>query len=137
MAQAGLTNEQIQLLSRRFPTKHALYKYLDTVLQLFMPRERQCSLQHMQDLLMNRKRYYHKREVSHLKVPIWSELSLERQWQHAILLPNMVDYLPADWMQAPKRRERVFFYSILVTLAPGWIEEVIKDCREQRIGAQA
>ncbi len=66
-----LTNDQVQRLRRRFPNKHSLFVYIDTVLQIFLPRERQCDLLHMQDLLSNRKRFYHKREVSTLKMPLW------------------------------------------------------------------
>ena len=32
-------------------------------------------------------------------------------------LPQFRDYIPEDWLNYPKRRERSFFYAILVTLA--------------------
>ena len=43
---------------------------MDRVMQIFLPRERQCSLIHMQDLLANRKRFYNKGEVRSLKMPV-------------------------------------------------------------------
>ena len=70
MANNGPNDQQLQLLSSRFKSKHDLYTYMDRVMQIFLPRERQCSLIHMQDLLANRKRFYNKGEVRSLKMPV-------------------------------------------------------------------
>ena len=93
----------------------------------------------MQALLANTKQFYQKSNVRSLKLPLWQELGLENQWNQAIQLPGYTNYIPDDWIHgqgAPKRRERAFFWAILVTQALQYVEELIKDCRQQRIEAQ-
>ncbi len=63
---AQANNQELQQLQSRFINKSDFYKYLYTVLQVFLPRKRQCSLQHLQDLVTNRKRFYSRREVNNL-----------------------------------------------------------------------
>jgi len=41
---AGLTHAQIQQLNDRFRGKKDLYEYFDRVLQVFLPREKSCSI---------------------------------------------------------------------------------------------
>lgn len=41
----GLTANQIQQLNQRFRCKADLYKYMSNVLQVYMPKEKNCSLQ--------------------------------------------------------------------------------------------
>ena len=89
----------------------------------------------MQDLLANKKRFYRKGAVRTMRMPLWPEMSLENQWQQAIQLPDFADYMPASWMAQPKQRQRSFFFSILQTLAPEYSEELIADCRQQRLEA--
>jgi hypothetical protein len=40
--------------------------------------------------------------------------------------------MPDDW-HGNSKTERTFFWDVLVTLAPEYCEEVIKDCRRQRM----
>ena len=44
--------------------------------------------------------------------------------------------MPEDW-KGDSKTERGFFYSVLITLAPEYVDELIKDCRRQRLGLQA
>ena len=63
---------------------------------------------------------------------------MEKQWEEAIKLPGFLDWMPRDWVGGPgakKRRERSFFYCILITQAPSFCEELVKDCRRQRVEA--
>ena len=69
-------------------------------------------------------------------MPYWPELSMDNQWTQAIHLDNFALFMPDDWMNSPKKREREYFYGILATIASEYVEELIKDCREQRLGAQ-
>ena len=41
----GLTHDQIQRLNQRFRGKKDLYEYLDKVMQVFLPKEKSCSIQ--------------------------------------------------------------------------------------------
>ena len=44
-ANGGLTNDQLQQLNQRFRCKKDLYVYLDKVMQIYLPKEKNCSVQ--------------------------------------------------------------------------------------------
>ena len=44
-ANGGLTHDQLQQLNQRFRCKKDLYTYLDKVMQIYLPKEKNCSVQ--------------------------------------------------------------------------------------------
>lgn len=44
-AGVGLTSEQLAQLNSRFKCKTDLYRYMDRVLQILLPKEKNCSVQ--------------------------------------------------------------------------------------------
>ena len=92
----------------------------------------------MQEILSNRKRHFRKYEHKHVKLPLWPELSIARMWPEAHKLPRMAEYLPSEWGLAnPKKIERNWFFGVVTSLAPEYIEMVVLDIRSQRINQQA
>jgi hypothetical protein len=49
-------------------------------------------------------------------------------------MPEFQAHMPDEW-GGNSKTERTFFWDILVTLAPEFVEELIKDCRRQRLTA--
>ena len=47
-----------------------------------------------------------------------------------------MEYMPSDWTATSKKTERPFFWSILISLAPQYVEQLVKDVREQRANQQ-
>ena len=45
--------------------------------------------------------------------------------------------MPPDWAADNNKTERTFFWGVLTTMAPEYVEELIKDCRRQRVGVAA
>ncbi len=82
----------------------------------------------MQQILANQKSFFHKNQVRQLRIPMWPELAVSRIWGEAAQLPNFRAHMPDEW-NGNSKTERTFFYAILVTLAPGYAEQVILDCR--------
>lgn len=82
----------------------------------------------MQQILGNRKQFFHKNQVRHLRIPVWPELAVSRIWVQAIRLPNFREHMPDEWTGSSKT-ERTFFWAVLVTLAPEYAEKLIQDCR--------
>ena len=74
----GLSHDQLQQLNQRFKNKDDIYDYLETVLQLLLPKKKNCPLRFMQDILTQRKRYLRRFEQRRLKLPKWPELSIAR-----------------------------------------------------------
>jgi hypothetical protein len=42
---AALSNDQLQQLNQRFRCKADLFKYMDRVMQVYLPAEKNCSIQ--------------------------------------------------------------------------------------------
>ena len=66
-----------------------------------------------------------------MRIPLWPELSIAKIWLQAVKHPQFLRYLPDTW-SATKKTERHFFWAILVTLQPDYVEQLITDCRRQR-----
>ena len=108
------------------------------MLQIFLPKIKSCSIQFLQAILSSRKRFFWKNEQRGLKLPLWPELSISRVWPQAAQLPRFNEYIPDDWsLEHIKRIERAFFFGVLITLAPEYVEHLVIDIRAQRINQQA
>ena len=86
----------------------------------------------MQEILSNQKRFFYKNNVRSLRVPLWPELSVAKIWLEADKLSTFKHYMPSDW-DGGNKVERPFFWTILITLAPEYVEHLIIDCRKQRL----
>jgi len=42
--------------------------------------------------------------------------------------------MPDEWSAESKKTERGFFYAVLITLAREYVENLVLDCRIQRLG---
>jgi len=138
---------------RRFRSKRDLYDYLDRVMvsfssivpsiliqylllqQIFLPRLKACSLLHLQDLLLERKRFLYRSEVRTLRVPLLPELAVAKIWPEAIKLPRFIDYMPTGWTASSKKTERPYFWGVLTSLAEPYVEQLLLDVKAQRIQA--
>ncbi len=43
--------------------------------------------------------------------------------------------MPEEWRHDLKKAERTFFWAVLTTLAPEFVEQLVLDVRSQRLGA--
>ena len=78
------------------------------------------------------KAWFSQPQVKQLRVPCWPELSPKQVWHMAKSLPGFLSYMPDTWGPDSKLLERPFFYGVLITLAPVFVQELIKECREKR-----
>jgi len=54
---------------------------------------------------------------------LWPELSIGRIWPEAVKLPRFLEHMPSDWqIQNVKKIERNFFFGVLISLAPEYVE---------------
>ena len=86
----------------------------------------------MQQILNNQKRYYKTSEVRVFRVPLWPELAIHKIWAEAIKNPRFLEYMPDSWT-ANAKTERSFFFAILGTVSPDYVQHLVLDCRQQRI----
>ena len=80
-------------------------------------------------ILSNQKRHFWKNQVKNLKVPLLPELAVNKIWPEAVQMPQFSDYVPSDWTANSKKTERSFFWSILISLAPEYVDQLVKDVR--------
>ena len=89
----------------------------------------------LQAILSNQKRHLRKSQVRHLRIPLWPELGIVKVFEEAAKLPGFLDHIPEEWRADAKKVERSFFWAVLTTLAPEYVEELVLDVRKQRLGA--
>ena len=65
--------------------------------------------------------------MRHLRIPLWPELSIARIWPQASELPGFLLHMPDEWRQDLKKAERSFFWAVLTTLAPEFVEQLVLD----------
>jgi hypothetical protein len=74
------------------------------------------------------KEFFKMTEIKQLVIPLWPELAVKRIFSHAIRITRFANYIPSDW-SAERKTERGFFWSILITIAPNYVEQIVTDCR--------
>ena len=53
-------------------------------------------------------------------------------------LPRFLEYMPNQWsLQYQKKIDRNFFFGVLSTLSPEFVEQLVLDIRAQRINSAA
>jgi hypothetical protein len=70
--------------------------------------------------------------IKSLRIPPLPELAIKKMWPQAIRHPDFLRYLPDEWGPEYHKTERDFFFAILTTLCPGFMESLISDCYAQR-----
>jgi hypothetical protein len=86
----------------------------------------------MQQLLQQKKNFFLSKNISTMYVPAWPELALKFIWLEAYKVDEFNSFIPDEWTLTNKKADRPFFYGILCTLKPDYVQQVILDCRQQR-----
>ena len=89
-------------------------------------------MQHLIAILNNKKKCFKKKDIKTLRVPPWPELAMNRMWAEVSKHPEFRALTPEDWFLHKKNRERSYFWGIVSTLMPDFVEQLIEDCRFQR-----
>ena len=74
------------------------------------------------------KLVFERQNVANLFVPTWQELGCKTVWSQAIMIKDFLKYVPDDW-RSDHKVERKFFYGILTTLAPMFVQTVVNEAR--------
>ena len=78
--------------------------------------------------MCNRKQCFKKSEVHEFYVPMWPELSIRLMFEHAARVKGFLARMPDDWTTT-RKVERRYFWAVLSTLAPKFVEQMIWECR--------
>ena len=100
-------------------------------MQMFLPKLNRCPLAFLQGILKEDKQVLERQQVATMFVPLWTELGIKTVWPQAMRITDMPKYMPSEW-DASDRTERRFFYGVLCTLAPTFVQSIVNEARQLR-----
>ena len=111
--------------------KADLYRYMEQNMQLFLPQQGKCTIHFMQQILRDEKLVLDRQFIPNLVIPNWTELGVKTIWPQACKLDTFLRYMPDGWAGTDKI-ERKFFFGVLTSIAPMFIQTVINQARQMR-----
>ena len=99
---------------------------------IFLPTIQRTSLDFLREILREDKWHLKQKDVIHLEVPHYSELSVKSLYADALADDTLKMYLPSKKQVSNKLPEREFFFGVIGTLKKLWLTEVIRVANEKR-----
>ena len=100
-----------------------------------LPKRDYCTLHFLQSILREDKLCLQKGEARRYKVPNLPELSVKKMWKEFSVVPDFLAHMPDEWKDG-KRVDRTFFWTVMITLQPAFVDALVEDCRQQRKAAR-
>ena len=124
-----------QELIARFQSKADFAHYFRHQLQLYVPPDKMLNRDFIKQLLTEEKKLLELGEVRHVQVPRYDELSVKTFWP--LMHPDaaFMRYMP-DPTKDGRLPEREYFWNVLHTLQPAYVQRLIQHANEQRMTAQ-
>ena len=68
-----------------------------------------------------------------MKVPQWSEFSIQNMWEEVKDVPEFLPYVPDTWScEGHRKPEKRFFFALISTMYSEWLRQAVIDCSQQR-----
>lgn len=128
---------QSQDLIGKFRSKEDLYRYLvqqgkfltkinkSIIVGLFLPTQEGTKISFLKALLSEEKKAFKSNEIRMIEIPNYPEISVTNLYDDAMSDPDVAIYLPSKLQLSNKLPERNFFFGVLATLKPEYLNEVI------------
>ena len=100
-----------------------------------LPPYKQASLRFIKDFLRGDKELLKAAEVRHFNVPMYPELAVEVVLKQVKGDQELMMHLPV-YQDQKGTPDRTFFYGVLGTLAPSWLQDLIKHANRERNKAE-
>ena len=114
-----------QELLARFRSKEDFMDYMKNQLQLYVPPTKMLNRDFMKQLLAEEKKLLELRQVVHVNVPHYDELSVKKFWPLMQQDPAFMKYMP-DATQDGRLPEREFFWNVFNTLQTEYVGRLIE-----------
>jgi len=124
-----------QELLSRFRSKEDFISYMQNQLQLYVPPEKMLNRDFMKQLLAEEKKLLELRQVVHVSVPRFDELSVKKFWPLLQRDPVFMLYMP-DPVPEGRLPEREYFWNVLNTLQTEYVGRLIEHANAQRMTVQ-
>ncbi len=99
---------------------------------MFLPAYGKCSMKFLQSITYRQKLFLYQKNVNTMRVPCWEEMSMLKMWPQACNHPQFRQYMPEDYFHKPGNRDRTYFWGVIATLLPDWVDQLIRECRQKR-----
>ena len=96
-----------------------------------MPPDTMVTSAWIKQVLAGKKKLLKAKDVVHCNPPRYDEISVKALYDYCIAFENMQLYFPDEY---PKGRccNREYFFTVLATLHPKYIDHLIRQCKEAR-----
>ena len=101
------------------------------VMQLFLPTQNRCPLRFLQQIIRDDKRVLQRQNIPRVFVSNWPELGVRMIWPQAVRIEGFLEHMPDGW-DGVHKTERKFFYGVLTSLAPNFVQAVVNEARQLR-----
>ena len=98
----------------------------------FLPNIQCCTLKFLIQIIKSEKLYYMQTNIKQMYIPQWEELAVKYVWAEAMMHHSFKHYLPDHWSPSNHQVDRGFFFAILGSVCPEYVNGLISDCRIQR-----
>ena len=114
--------------------EHPHYYFFHS-LQFYLPPEGLVNKDFLKDVLVGKKQLLKKAEVKDITVPHYDELSVKALYPQFKKDPIFMSYFP-DKYPVGKAPPRDYFFNILNTLHPEYLQQIMNHANEQRMSAE-
>ena len=90
----------------------------------------------LRDILKEDKLHLKSKEVIHLEIPYYGEISVKNLYADAMGDDVLRKYLPSSEQLSNKLPERKFFFGVLSTLRKQYMDDIIKEAHAKRYKLQ-
>ena len=104
-------------------------------LQFYLPPEGLINKDFLKQVLADEKALIKKSDISYIEVPHYEELSVKALWPQFAEDDLMVRYFPDEYPQG-KGPPREYFFNILHTLYPEFLQRLLTHAHDQRMTAE-
>ena len=111
------------------------HHYFFHSLQFYLPPEGLVNKDFLKDVLVGKKQLLKKAEVKDITVPHYDELSVKALYPQFKKDPIFMSYFP-DKYPAGKAPPRDYFFNVLNTLHPEYLQQIMNHANEQRMSAE-
>ena len=99
------------------------------IVQYYLPEANCVNKDFLKDVLTGKKQLMKKADVQRITVPHYDELSVKALWPDIKRDPEFTQYFP-DTYPAGKGPPRQYFFDILNTIQPEYLERILKHANE-------
>ena len=100
-----------------------------------MPPKNMVTPPYLKQILSGEKKLMKVSDIKHCNPPRYDEITVVQLYDTCVQMPRMAQYFPDTY---PKGRgcNRDYFFTILATIHPEYVDKLLKNCKEVRFATE-